>query len=105
MLGSSRTHVVAVVIAATLGGAGAARPGAVSPVGITRAQTVALARAPGELVDTRLALERGRLVYGVEIQTAPDTLSRVEVDAGSGTVLRVASRRERGPFPVEVESP
>jgi uncharacterized membrane protein YkoI len=93
------------VVAAALGGAGAARPTAVSPVGITRAQTVALVRTPGELVDTRLALDRGRLVYGVEIQTAPDTVTRVEVDAGSGRVLQVSNQRERNAFPLEVEAP
>ena len=68
-------------------------------MGITRAQTAALAKVPGELVNTTLALDRGRLVYDVEIQTAPDTLTHVEVDAGSGKVLHVTSGPERRPFP------
>lgn len=76
-----------------------------SPVGVTRAQTAALAKAPGGLVNTRLALDRGHLVYGVEIQTAPDTLTHVEVDVASGTVLHVSSRREQSPFPREVAAP
>jgi uncharacterized membrane protein YkoI len=97
--------VVAVVIAVALRGTGAAAATVGSPVGITRAQTVALAAAPGLLVDTTLALDRGRLVYRVEIQTAPDMLTHVEVDAGSAKVLRVAGRRARSPFPAEVEAP
>jgi hypothetical protein len=62
-----------------------------TPVGITPAQTAALAKAPGRLV--------------VEVQTSPVTLTNVEVDAQSGRVLRVTSRLERSPFPTEVEAP
>ena len=105
MLSPRRTPVVSMILAATLGAAGAAPAAVVSPVGITRAQTAALAKAPGGLVNTTLALDRGRLVYGVEIQTAADTLTHVEVDAGSGKVLDVTSRRERMLFPGELEAP
>ena len=101
-----RLRVACVVVtAAALGGAGAAAAAGMTPVGITPAQTAALARAPGRLVDTRLALDRGRLVYGVEVQTSPVTLTNVEVDAQSGRVLHVTSRLERSPFPTEVEAP
>jgi hypothetical protein len=105
MPGSRRTPVVAIVLAAALGAAGAAPATVVAPVGITRAQTAALATAPGGLVNTTLTLDRGRLVYGIEIQTAPDTLTHVEVDAASGKVLHVTGRRERMPFPKELEAP
>lgn len=105
MLGSRRSRVVVVMLAAAFGGAGAAPAPSTSPVGITRAQTAALTKAPGELVNTRLALDHGRLVYGVEVQTSPATLTSVEVDARSGKVLHVRSRLERSPFPREVEAP
>jgi uncharacterized membrane protein YkoI len=106
MVSSRRAYIVAaVVFAATLGGAATARSAVAPPVGIARAQAAALARAPGGLVNTTLALDRGRLAYGVEIETAPGTVTSVEVDAGTGQVLRITGRRERGPFPREMEAP
>ncbi|HKW93104.1 MAG TPA: PepSY domain-containing protein [Methylomirabilota bacterium] len=100
-----RGQRVVMVLAAVLS-AGAAAPAAMArPVGIARAQSAALAASPGGMVDTTLALDRGRLVYGVEIETAPATLANVEVDAASGRVLRVTTRREPGPFRREIEAP
>lgn len=100
-----RTQPIVVVLAAALSAAAAAPPAVRAPVGITRAQAAALAKAPGELVDTTLALDRGRLVYGVEIATAPTTLTNVEVDAGSGRVLRVSRHLDPGPVSHELEAP
>jgi len=105
MVRSGRTRIVAAgILAAALGGAAAAAAVA-APVGIARAQAAALAEAPGGLVNTTLALDLGRLVYGVEITTGPDTMTTVEVDAGTAHVLRIAGARERGPFPRELEAP
>jgi hypothetical protein len=106
MVCSGRRYIVAAwVLGAVLGGATAAPAAIAPPVGIARAQAAALARAPGGLVNTTLALDRGRLVYGVEIETAPDIMTSVEVDAGTGHVLRITGARQRGPFPRELEAP
>ncbi len=102
MLDSRCTAVVTAALVGALGGAGA-RP--MSPLGITRAQAAALAKTPGELVNTTLALDRGHLVYGIEIQATPDTVTHVEVDAGSGKVLHVTRGQRRWPSPEEVEAP
>lgn len=106
MVRSGRMRIVAAgILAAALGGAAAAAAAVAAPVGIARAQAAALAKAPGGLVNTTLALDRGRLVYGVEIEIGPDTMTTVEVDAGTAHVLRVTGARERGPFPRELEAP
>ena len=103
---SGRTRIAAVgVFAAALAGAATGPAADAPPVGIARAQAAALARVPGGLVNTTLALDRGRLAYGVDIETAPGTVTSVEVDAATGRVLRTTGRRERGPFPREVEAP
>ena len=106
MASTCRTCIVAAaVFAAAVGGATSAPAAVAPPVGIDRAQAAALARAPGGLVNTTMNLDRGRLAYGVDIETAPGTVTSVEVDAGTGQVLRITGRRERGPFPGEMEAP
>jgi uncharacterized membrane protein YkoI len=105
MVSQGRAQIVAVAIAAALGGAHPAPAAPAAPVGIRRAQEAALARVPGRLANTTLALDRGRLVYRIDIDSAPRILTSVEVAAGSGRVLRVTDRRERGPFPREPEAP
>ena len=106
MVRSGRTCIAAAeILAAALGGAAGVPAAGAPPVGIARAQAAALARAPGGLVNTTLGLDRGRLAYGVEIEAAPGTMTSVEVDAGTGRVLRITGRREGGPFPRELEAP
>jgi hypothetical protein len=104
MSGSHHTSVDAMVLAAALGAAAAA-PAAVMPRGDHARADRGPCEGAGRLVNTTLALDRRHLVYRVEIQTAPDTLTHVEVDAASGTMLHVTSRREQSPFPREVAAP
>jgi uncharacterized membrane protein YkoI len=56
---------------------------------ITMDQAVqkAMARVPGQVLKTELEDENGFLVYGIEMVTGDQTIVKVMVDAGSGTVL------------------
>lgn len=106
MVSSGGTCIVAAgILAAALGGAATVPAAVAPPVGIARAQAAAVAKAPGGLLNTTLAINRGRLVYGVEIETGPDTMTTVEVDAGTAHVLSIIGARARGPLPRELEAP
>ena len=68
----------------------------------TQAIEIALAEVPGEVTETELEHERGKLIYEVEIAAADGQEMEVEIDAQTGEVLEVEAdnkkcdRKKRG---------
>lgn len=92
----------AILLAAALGATAPAAPRPV--VGIAHAQSRALAAVPGTLADTTLDLDRGKLVYVVEVSSAVG-LRDVDVEAHTGKVLRITPVVPDRPLAREVEAP
>ncbi len=54
-----------------------------------QAKEIALRRAAGNVEDSELEREHGKLVYSFDIRNAKGTITEVQVDAKSGKVVRV----------------
>ncbi len=52
----------------------------------------ARAAQPGQIVEVELEREHGRYVYEVKVIDDADTVHKLELDAGSGEVLRRSTR-------------
>ena len=55
----------------------------------TQAIEIALAEVPGQVTETELEHERGKLIYEVEIAAADGQEMEVDIDAQTGQVLEV----------------
>ena len=62
-------------------------------VEIAQAQSRAIAKVPGKVVETELSRKKGKPVWEVEIVTAEGKLMEVDVDAQNGDVLDSEARR------------
>ena len=84
------TAVVGTVMMAGLSGLAVANSASQTPAFTEeKAIKIALGEVQGEVLETELENEWGKLVYEVEIVEADGTVKEVEIDASTGEVLEV----------------
>ncbi|HET7657424.1 MAG TPA: PepSY domain-containing protein [Bacillales bacterium] len=56
---------------------------------VQQARDIALQRIPGQIIHVDMDLEHGVLVYEIFILTAQNRVYEVEVNANSGTIIKI----------------
>ena len=58
-------------------------------ISMTKARSIALAKAPGKIKSSELEREKGKLIYSFDIRNSKGTITEVNVNAVDGTVVDV----------------
>lgn len=90
-----KTTFLAASLVLALGSSALTAQAQTKKIGMAKAKAIALKNASGKIQSSELEHEKGKWIYSFDIRNAKGTISEVNIDAYTGTVVAVEEENQQ----------